>query len=252
MAVDLGKHVESWASTTGRRKTSLAGYRRRSTGEGDTIAAAEAARRLSPFEAAVAPRGESGRRQIQAICALGAWHAAHGDYSSAETAIRRLRAATDTGVPTNDSLLPRRDGAAGQMATLCSALLEATRSTALRLPDARSKLAQADLAARTYTFWAPMGANLVIARIAEAQGDLGLALRAVRRRGGALILFPRYLSSFLHEEGRLAELTGDTAGAIQAYQHYVALRPNPEPAVKPEVEQVRAELAQLVGEHVGQ
>jgi eukaryotic-like serine/threonine-protein kinase len=219
---------------------------------GDTIAAAEAARRLSPFEAAVAPRGESGRRQIQATCALGAWHAAHGDYGSAETAIRRLRAATETGVPTNDSLPPRRDGAAGQMATLCSALLEATRSTALRLPDARSKLAQADLAARTHTHWSPMGANLVIARLAEAQGDLVLALRAVRRGGGGFMGFPRYLSTFLHEEGRLAELTGDTGGAIRAYQHYLALRPNPEPAVKPEVEQVRAELAQLVGEHVGQ
>jgi hypothetical protein len=33
-----------------------------------------------------------------------------------------------------------------------------------------------------------------------------------------------YLSTFLREEGRLAALTGDTAGAIRAYQHYLALR----------------------------
>jgi hypothetical protein len=91
--------------------------------------------------------------------------------------------------------------------------------------------------------------NLVVARLAEMQGDLPLALRAVRRRVNGFGLFPWYLSTFLHEEGRLAALTGDTAGAIRAYQHYLALRPNPEPQVKPEVERVREELARLVGEH---
>jgi hypothetical protein len=52
----------------------------------------------------------------------------------------------------------------------------------------------------------------------------------------------------LREEGRLAALLGDREGAIKAYSHYLALRYNPEPAVKPEVDRVRAELAQLVGE----
>ena len=46
----------------------------------------------------------------------------------------------------------------------------------------------------------------------------------------------------------LAALVGDRAGAIEAYSHYLALRHNPEPAVKPEVDSVRAELARLVGE----
>jgi len=74
----------------------------------------------------------------------------------------------------------------------------------------------------------------------------------VRRRAGSYDLLPGwYLSAFLREEGRLAALTGDTAGAVRAYQHYLALRPNPEPAVKPEVERVRDELARLVGEHSG-
>jgi hypothetical protein len=90
----------------------------------------------------------------------------------------------------------------------------------------------------------------VVARAAEAQGNLPLALKAVRRRAGSYNLLPAwYLSTFLHEEGRLAALTSDTAGAIQAYQHYLALRPDPEPQVKPEVERVREELARLVGEH---
>jgi hypothetical protein len=105
------------------------------------------------------------------------------------------------------------------------------------------------VAARTYILSSSLGANLVIARLAEAQGDLALALRAVRRRGNGFISFPWYLSTFLHEEGRLAALTGDTIGAIRAYQHYLALRPNPEPEVKREVDGVREELARLMGEH---
>jgi hypothetical protein len=49
----------------------------------------------------------------------------------------------------------------------------------------------------------------------------------------------------LREEGRLAALTGDTVGAVRAYRHYLALRTNPEPEVKSEVDSVRAELARL-------
>jgi len=52
----------------------------------------------------------------------------------------------------------------------------------------------------------------------------------------------------LREEGRLAALTGDRAGALVAYRHYLGLRSNPEPRIKPEVEQVRRELAALVAE----
>jgi hypothetical protein len=78
------------------------------------------------------------------------------------------------------------------------------------------------------------------------QGDLPLALRALRRRAGAYFIFPRYLSTFLGEEGRVAALIGDTAGAIRAYQHYLAVRPNPEPAAKAEVERVRRELSTLL------
>jgi hypothetical protein len=91
--------------------------------------------------------------------------------------------------------------------------------------------------------------NLVVARRHEARGDLPGALAAVRRRaafdanqGGT-----SYLSTYLREEGRLAALTGDRQGAIRAYRHYLALRSNPEPSLRPEVERVRAEFARLGG-----
>ena len=83
--------------------------------------------------------------------------------------------------------------------------------------------------------------------MAERQGDLTLALRAVRRRGSKLDDYPYYLSTFLYEEGRLAALTGDTVGALKAYRHYLALRVAPEPELQPEVERVRGELARLSG-----
>jgi hypothetical protein len=128
-------------------------------------------------------------------------------------------------------------------------LLEATRATALHLPEARSDLEHADAAARSIVRELGIPANFVVARLAEAQGDLPLALRAVRRGiGGRLLLSTYYLSTFLREEGHLAALAGDTAGAIRAYHRYLAMRPDPEPEVKPEVEQVRAELAKLLEE----
>jgi hypothetical protein len=148
------------------------------------------------------------------------------------------------GLPESDSI------AVSQYAALCAALLEATRAQALHLPNARTALALADTAARTYDVGQSLAANLVVARIAEAQGNLPLALVAVRRRAGSYDLLPTwYLSTFLHEEGRLAALTGDTVDAVRAYQHYLALRPDPEPEIKAEVDGVKEELARLLGDH---
>ena len=53
------------------------------------------------------------------------------------------------------------------------------------------------------------------------------------------------MTTFLREEGRLAALTGDTLSAIRAYRHYLRLRHDPEPAVRPAVERVRRELGVL-------
>ncbi len=214
---------------------------------GDTSAAVEGARQLLPYATSRLARGEAGQDQLQSVCALATWRLARGDYRYAEAAIRRLRGTVVTGLLPGDSI------AVSQYTTLCGALLEASRAEGLHLPNARAALALADTAARTYDVGASLGANLVVARIAEAQANLPLAIRAVRRRAGSYDLLPTYyLSTFLHEEGRLAALTGDTAGAVRAYQHYLALRPDPEPEVKPEVERVREELARMVGEHPGQ
>ena len=72
---------------------------------------------------------------------------------------------------------------------------------------------------------------------------------AVRR--GGFYLSDVLISSYLREEGRLAALAGDRAGAIRAFQRYLDLRPDPDPELKPQVDAVRAELARLVGEAGG-
>ena len=89
--------------------------------------------------------------------------------------------------------------------------------------------------------------NLLVTRLWQEQGDWPRAEAAARRRYKGLN--PRFLSTYLREEGRAAAAVGHREAAIRAYQHYLALRYDPEPSVKPEVEQVRAELATLLGEH---
>ena len=77
-----------------------------------------------------------------------------------------------------------------------------------------------------------------------------MALRALRRRAGIFLAFPSwYLSTYLREEGRVAALVGDTAGAIRADRHYLALRHDPEPEVQPEVETVRQRVRATSGPH---
>jgi DNA-binding SARP family transcriptional activator len=210
---------------------------------GDTVAAAESARRMEQYAAQTIARGEAEQLQVRSLCTLAAWRLAHGDSRYAETAVRRLQRVVVAGLAEIDSV------GLAHYAAVCPLLLEAARTTALRLPSARSALVRADSAVRADYVGQSLGSNLIIARAAEAQGDLPFALRAVRRRAGGYGLLPMwYLSSFLREEGRLAALTGDTAGAIRAYRHYLVLRPDPEPEVRSEVADVRSKLAKLLTE----
>ncbi|MEP7326902.1 MAG: serine/threonine-protein kinase [Gemmatimonadota bacterium] len=195
------------------------------SGDGDTVMAARAAAILA--RSADAPLvADSAERQIQFedICNLEHWRLAHGNTMTARASIARL--------------LPRK---ANGCATLLRALLAAVEHS----PDttATLELLEEMMAPGHHDWWW----NLDIARLREARGDVAGALRAVRRRQGYGSP-PYFLSYALREEGRLAARAGDRGGAIKAYSHYLALRYNPEPSVKPEVDQVRAELARLVGD----
>ena len=92
--------------------------------------------------------------------------------------------------------------------------------------------------------------NLLLARDLVNHGDTIGALAAARRRthpraGG---LTGAVLPEFLREEGRLAALTGDVTGAIEAYHIYLALRDRPSGYELWDAERlaVQGELAALI------
>jgi serine/threonine-protein kinase len=198
----------------------------------DSTDAAEAVALLAPSADGPVPQDPAARiEQYWTICQVQWWRLAHGDTRTARAAIARLAAGT--------RLVADRHGGSG-----CDVMLEALLAAAERRPDAGAAFARLDTF--LLTGGGSPGWGMEVARWREAQGDIRGALRATRRRAG----YQPYwnFSYILREEGRLAALVGDRAGAIKAYSHYLALRYNPEPSVKPEVNRVRAELAQLVGE----
>jgi hypothetical protein len=96
-------------------------------------------------------------------------------------------------------------------------------------------------------------ATLMVARARAAQGNDGAALDIVRRRPHIVAQhFTIVLPAHLREEGRLAALVGDTAGAIRAYRHYLTVRDQPDPGpIAEEVRGVKSHLAELLGEPRG-
>jgi hypothetical protein len=208
---------------------------------GDSIAAAARFRELAGVADGPLTRSPRGAAEHRVeICWAEQWRLASGDFGHAPSAIARLRSAIPQGGSVHDSA---RSAAEAQA---CAEVLEGWWASATRQPEAPQMVIRLDSLARTGPPGWYLGWNLLFARLLEAQGDASRALAAVRRRDFGMV--PRFLPTFLREEGRLAALNGDTAGAIIAYRHYLGLRSNPEPTVRPEVEQVRRELAALVAE----
>lgn len=86
--------------------------------------------------------------------------------------------------------------------------------------------------------------NFALAELHLRNDDPHAALRSLRRRPFYTVLL---LGPALRTEGRLAALLGDSAAAVQAYTHYLALRDVPGQRSTAQVDSVRAELQQLTG-----
>jgi hypothetical protein len=168
------------------------------------------------------------------------WRVAHGETTGLRHAIERLAEAART---------PNRDAVAStQQAWTCEVTLAARLEATVDGPGAGVAQARLDSVSRTGSEGSQEvlnAMNLTAARLLSERGDLAGARAALRR-------FFHYrgtdLSTRSVEEGRLAERSGDREAAIRAYQHYLALRRNPEPSVLPEVQRIKATLARLVGE----
>ena len=198
---------------------------------GDSAAGAAAVTALARMAARSPTTGADEERRVGAICDVGRWRITWGDTSSTQRTLALLRSANSA------------------EAELCAAVLAAQRAS-LANDGAAAALARLDslvLTGTTLPLWdfgSVNFANLVSARLHERAGDYPGALRAIRRRDYD-VWYPAHLAASLREEGRLAAITGDTAGAVRAYRHYLAIRRDPEPSVRPEVEGVRQALARL-------
>jgi serine/threonine-protein kinase len=198
--------------------------------DGDTALMRAAATRLEPSVGRPLPASDD--VQIAGRFAVG-----HYAIETGRLEVAR-RAAVDLRQARADSARPWKAEVAGQFALLLEAQLAARR----REPAAADLLRQLDslLADPVSVTWASYG-NLIAAHLHEERGEIPAALAALRRRYMGVAAFPHY-ATYLREEGRLAALAGDRAGAIGAYRHYLALRSEAEPALQPEVRRVREEL----------
>jgi tetratricopeptide (TPR) repeat protein len=210
--------------------------------DADSATGAASAARLRALTARPLPDTAQGRgNQLVATCTLGQWSLARGDAAGAAGAATLLRSAKASGPIT------RRV----RNAALCADLLDAGAATLTRRPDALRLVERVDSAMRQGPRALDDGGmlpseNLVIGQLFGALGEPARGLAAVRR--GGQFGQDEIHSAYLRQEGRLAALAGDRDGAIRAYSRYLELRPDPEPAVQPVVDEVRAELARLVGE----
>jgi DNA-binding SARP family transcriptional activator/TolB-like protein len=181
--------------------------------------------------------GSERARRFSDVCALGQWRITHGDSATAARSAALLA-----------RMLAESVAPPGGYDRFCPAILDTYLSLATGNPHASQDLARLDSLAltRPYGGIAMYTVNLGIARLQEARGDTAAALRAIRRRPHHWIVDGLWgLSTYLREEGRLAALVADTAGAILAYRHYLALRSHPDSSAAPEATRVSMELARL-------
>lgn len=202
-------------------------------GDGDSVAAAAAARTLArQVEGPFAAEAKLRHSQFQYVCVVQQWRLAHGDLEGTPASIAKLRVPD----PSAPAWLIVQNAA-------CSTALEASLAAARAKPEAGLLSQRLDsmvqaIAGSNWSF----PRHRMVAHVWEARGDWVRALAAIRRRPRDKV---RYLAGDLREEGRLAGLAGDTAGAVHAYRHYLALRLDPEPVLRPQVEAVHAILARL-------
>lgn len=166
------------------------------------------------------------------LCALETWKLKHGDPSTIEQSLATLR---QRGARYEETL-DRRP-------LWCAEYLEALRAVEATT-DVRS--AAATLRELALEGVAPPGVygeapRHTAIRALERQGDLATALTISRLRAS----IPYTLAVQLRQEGRLAAMVGDTAGALRAYEHYLKLRASPEPPLVPQRDSVLSEYRAL-------
>ena len=208
-------------------------------GDGDSVVARDAARRLDDItRGGLAATAGTSAAWLADRCVLTQWRLQHGDSTGAMQVIRDLRSHPAPGD------LP----AVAAAPVACADLLEGWLAVTSRSSTAAARVARLDsLAFTPHTAGDAIAyAPLLLARLHEQQGDARGALRAIRRRA-YLTGWPRYLATALRVEGRLALQEADTAGARVACERYLALRRAPDARLAAQAAEVRGVLQRIDG-----
>ena len=192
-----------------------------------------------------APTAAGRRAQYAAACLVGQWYLEHEHGRSVAGLISALR----------QGAVARDDVGSPEANPVCVALLDAMQAVRDGSPDRVAVVVRLDSLLQTLppgtagVNEAPdaglQAANLVVGRLLERVGLTAPAFRAVRRPVWSGFHFSQ--TPHLRELGRLAALAGERDAAIRAYQHYLTIRSDPEPAMIPQRDSVRAELAAIMG-----
>jgi hypothetical protein len=204
--------------------------------DGDSARAESRARKLRaavPTLSLTESRGRTSR--ISALFTIARYELSRGDTVFPRRILQQIRQIT---IP--DSM-PAAKASRDEFALL----LDTELAIHSRRPELRQLLTRVDSAVRS-------GRNGEMANLGPLLGARGWerlddpthALATLRRQF-RLWGFEIYASTKLREEGRLATLTGDRAGAIRAYRQFLHLRRDPEPSLRADTERIRAELRRL-------
>jgi hypothetical protein len=199
--------------------------------DGDTTSAVQAVRALGPYS--LGSSETRGFPRAAVACLVATWHLSKGDSAAANPFLGRSRELRARG---SDRDIQRYE-------RLCFLTIDALLEN-LRGDGSGAALTRLD-SVLVMGYEGAQVFNLAAARLHEGRGNIQAALAAVRRRANHGRDGPIALSTMLREEGRLAARAGDVEGAIRAYNHFLALRPNPSPRLRADAERVRAARAQL-------
>jgi DNA-binding SARP family transcriptional activator/TolB-like protein len=249
VALNGGRPVEALAALEGvdaaRPRTQDADRRRvldALYSVGDTLAAGAADARIAiSAEGAIEKSVQDRAMQYRNMCVHAQWRLSRRDLPTVARMIARLmNVANPAGV------LP--ESAHGEVA-VCRALLEAMTSVGAGRAELRTRLATLE----SIIVAASPGDGLAYFPIARSRlyaesGDTALALSAVRERIYFAFNAP-YMTTHLREEARYALTLSDTAGAVRALRHYVALRHGAAGPAGAEAVEAQALLERLEREH---
>ena len=213
--------------------------------DGDSIAAAAQYDQTRTLVSTAPPTDPNEYRAwVTTLFDLAQYELARGDTTHVSHVMAQLRALPHVSRNPVESVRPTR----------LAMILDAQLAALAKRPDAAQRLSSLDslLALAPIGDHVRLAGNLVASRLWERSGNVRKAYEAVQRWAATNNPVDGSLfATYLREQGRLAAAVGDREAAIAAYQWYLRLRANAEPARARDIATVRSELEKLERQSAG-